>query len=492
MADIFKGMYSLIKSKKPLSDKKAAHRDPVPILSADHLLATEKCQQILTDTRALLSLPDEEYEKIFLKVTENFAEFVQNLPETERSYYADIGGMLKHALERASLSLFLCRTYLLPEDASLASVSDTEMLWVYAVYTAALLYDIGKIATKHIITLTDEKGSDIKSWLPYDGPMTHQNASHYVYSFGEEHHDRMRWMVTPLLARQILPEEGFAWLASDPDVLEAWLALLSDELRSVGSLLSVIPLADAQLLESYFTDRKVFRHSLSPQTVALLSKIQKNRKESLKRQKELREKMLAEAAERELQKIAEKSDVVKKEDQSNISSKEESKNISKQSLFGFPAKQEDKKTKTAVQHDAKETTQQFIIWLQHNVDKLNNSDAKNIQRTDAGVLIDQKVLQQFIADSKISNLSVDGLAKLIAQTEIGKPVTYTQVTEAVLQTSQMTLLIQNPYLVFAGGLPPLATLESPQRAMQNAQQQEQPRQEQQNERQNTAPRPMVK
>lgn len=483
MADIFKGMYSLIKSKKPLSKKKITHRDPVPILSADHLLATEKRQQALTDMRGLLSLPDEEFERIFLKVTENFAEFVQNLPETERSYYANIGGLLDHALERASLSLFLCRTYLLPEDATLSSVSESEMLWVYAVYTAALLYDIGKIATKHIITLTDEKGSDIKSWLPYDGPMTRENASHYVYSFGEEHHDRMRWLVTPLLARQILPEEGFAWIAGDTDVLESWLGLLSDELRSVGSLLSVIPLADAQLMESYFTDRKVFRHNLSPHTIALLSKFQKERKELLRRQKELREKMLAEAAERELQKIAEKAGIIKSDEQSKIPPKEEARNTSKQSLFGFPTKQPDKEIKAVVKHDAKEITQQFVNWIQQNADKLNKKDSKNaalVQRVESGVLIDQKVLQQFITESKTSNLSVAALEKLITQTEIAKPVTYTQVVESALQSGQINsaLLVHNPYLVFPSGPPPLAAiigvhaaqmLESPQKAQQNIQ-----------------------
>jgi integrating conjugative element relaxase (TIGR03760 family) len=490
MVDIFNGMYSLIKSKKPLSDKQIAHRDPVPILSANQLLGTEKRQQILTDTSALLSLPNDEYERIFLKVTENFAEFVQNLPETERSYYANIGGLLDHALERTSLSLFLCRTYLLPEDASLASVSESEMLWVYAVYTASLLYDIGKIATKHIVTLTDEKGSDIKSWLPYNAPMTHQNASHYVYNFSEEHHDRIRWGVTPLLARQVLPEEGFAWIASDMGVLESWLALLNDELRTVGSLLSVIPLADAQLLESYFTDRKVFRHSLSPQTVASLAEMQKNRKELLKRQKELREKILAEGLER--------ANITKTEDQSKIHPKDESKKTSKQFLFGLLAKQEDKKIQAISHHDAKEITQQFINWLQQSADRLNKSDAKNIQRAESGLLIDQKVLQQFIVESNISNLNIVGLEKLMAQTDIAKPVTYTQVVEAALKTGQMNdaLLVQNPYLVFPAGPPPLAAiigvnaavlLELPQRTMQNVQQEE-PRYESQN----TVSHPTVK
>jgi hypothetical protein len=214
-------------------------------------------------------------------------------------------------------------------------------------------------------------------------------------------------------------------------------------------------LADAQLLESYFTDRKVFRHNLSPHTIALLSKFQKDRKELLQRQKELREKLLAESAEKAG--LDKDKKVLSTED-----SKQESKNTSKQFLFGFPAQDKEIK-KTVVQHDSKEITQQFINWLQQNADKLSKSESKNaalIQRVESGVLIDQKVLQQFIAESKVSNLSVAALEKLITQTEVAKPVTYTQVVESALKTGQINsaLLVHNPYLVFPAGPPSLAAI----------------------------------
>jgi integrating conjugative element relaxase (TIGR03760 family) len=448
---MFKGMYDLIKNKKkPLSERPAVHRDPTPILSADILLSTEKRQQALNDIRSLLNLPDDEFQKLFLSVAESFAEFVQNLPETERSYYAGIGGMLDHGLERASLSLFLCRTYLLPENSTLASVSESEMLWVYAVFTAALFYDIGKIAIKHVITLTDQTGNTVKSWQLFDGPMTHENASHYVYGFSEEHHDHMRWMVTPLLARQLLSKEGFSWLASDSDVLESWLALLSDEHRQVGSLFTVIPLADAQLLESYFTDRKVFRNNLSPQTIALLSKFQKEKKELMKRQKELREKMLSETTD----KINEHKNEHQIGEEGKLAEKQKA---SKQSMFGFPSiSAHDKETNiSAITHDAKETTQRFLNWLQQNIDKKNVSAL--VSHTRDGVFLDQKLLQQFIAESKISHMSATDLHNLITQTEIAKPVTHAQVVQMAQQTGQINnaLLVQNPYLVFPQGPPNL-------------------------------------
>jgi integrating conjugative element relaxase (TIGR03760 family) len=440
VTDVLKGISEALKTRKENHEqKKVVSQDAVPILSADQLLSTEKRQQMISDIQGLLNLPEEEYKKIFLKAAENFAEFVQNLPETERSYYAAIGGMLDHGLERASLSLFLCRTYLLSEEVTLASVSEKEMLWVYAVYTAALFFDIGKIPTKHTIHLTDEAGDTLKVWMPYEGSMTRENASHYAGSFSEDPHDHMRWMVTPLLASIIIPKEGLLWLASDPDVFNAWLGLLSGEdQRQVGSILTVIPLADAQLLESYFTDRKVFRHNLSPQTIALLAKFQKERKALLQRQKELREKLLA-------------AQVDKTDEQPLDKNADKDKKVTRQSLFGFPSvAQQDRQTLPLIMHDTKELTQRFIQWVQKNVDTINRREAL-IQTAEKGVLIDVKVLQKFIAENKIVQLTTAELQKVIVQTEIARPAV---ILKAQQSGQTPALLVNNTYLLFPGGPPP--------------------------------------
>ena len=66
---MFKGMYDLMNKlkEKPISDKVALQKNATPILMPQDLLSSEKRQQNLTDIRTLLSLPDEEYDKIFLR-----------------------------------------------------------------------------------------------------------------------------------------------------------------------------------------------------------------------------------------------------------------------------------------------------------------------------------------------------------------------------------------------------------------------------------------
>jgi integrating conjugative element relaxase (TIGR03760 family) len=462
---MFKGMFDLASKgkKKPIVEKGTVHVDPTPILSSEQLLQTEKRQQTLQDIRDLLSLPDDEYNRVFLSVIQNFAEFVQNIPETERSYFSSLGGMLDHALERASLSMFLCRTYLLPEDANLASLSEEEMLWVYAVFTAALLLDIGKLATRHVITLTDSKGNAERIWLPYAGPMVGQ-TTHYVYSFAEENYDHMRHLVTPLLARQILPPGdistdengggqrtygGFNWLASDPEVLESWLAMLADEHRQVGSILTVIPLADAQILESYFTDRKVFRRSLPPHVIALLSKLNKDRKEFIQALKDQKEKLLASDTDKSKEKLGKEK-------------------AAKQSLFGLPMSPHDQVQASMMSPlelsalAVRDVGQRFMHWVQQgianktlNVGQLGSA----LFTAENKVFVNQQLLQQFLAENKSLPLNnVNDLRAALQQAELTRPMTASEMSQipALASAAGQLMVVQSPSLVMGFGLGQIA------------------------------------
>lgn len=440
---MFNGMYDLMNKlkKKPISEKIALQKNATPILSAEDLLSGEKRQQTLTDIRTLLNLPDEEYNKIFLTVVHQFALFVQNLPETERSFYASLGGMIDHALDRASLSLFLARTYLLPEGSTLSTVSEEEMLWVYAIFTASLFLDIGKIPTRHVVSMTDSAGNTIEAWHPYAGPMQiKDNKTHYIFGFMDDPNDDLRWQVTPLLARQLMPVDGFNWLSSNEEVLQAWIGLLTDDQTEMGWL-KVIPLADAQILESYFTDRKVFRHSLSSQTIALIHKIQKEKKDSKQRQKELGEKMLGENAEKAIRAIDEKGHV------------DESK-LTKQALFGYMAASEQSKLKSFAQEirmDSKDIVKQFLNWTQAQ-EKSSSSDVKNnAVHVKEGVLIANGLLDKFVSDNKQVGVTAEQLYKVLADSGIANPVTHIQLTGQV----SPPLLVSNPYLVFPSGPPPI-------------------------------------
>lgn len=267
---MFKGLQQKFsQGTPPVGGKK--NPEVVLIQSAATLLGSEKLQPHLKNIKSLLNLPPKFYNRLYYQVIEQFAEFVQTLPETVHGTFANDGGFLEHGIERAARALSLCLAYFFPEEKSLNNMTPTQALWIYAVFTAALLLDIGKLAVKYKITLCQKDGTPIKDWHPYSASMVAQ-GKHYRYDFVKENRDNLRRLITSLLARQILTEathirdesenaiyeheNGFNWIASDPNVLEAWLALLSGEGRPMSSFMTMIPLADAQVIENHIKNLK--------------------------------------------------------------------------------------------------------------------------------------------------------------------------------------------------------------------------------------------
>ncbi len=261
---MFKGLHSALQKAKPAVVSQAKHPDATQIQTAEVLLAPEKRQKHLRNIKSLLNLPPKLYDSLYYRVIEHFVEFTQNLPETQYGLFANEGGFIDHALERASRALNLCLQYFFPQEKSLQNISAQEALWIYAVFTAALLYDLPKIAVKYKVEICNRDGSIVKEWLPYSGPMG-KGGKYYRFSYVKENRDNLKRLIAGLLARQILdanPEEahggtgGFNWIASNPDVLETWLMILQGEKRMpMSSYLSVVPLADSQIIEAFFAGR---------------------------------------------------------------------------------------------------------------------------------------------------------------------------------------------------------------------------------------------
>lgn len=255
---MFKGLHqALQKQPKPVDSKRGPQ--VIPVQSAQTLLAPEKRQLHLKNIRALLNLPPQLYDTLYYKTIERFAEFVQHLPHTQHGAFSASGGFLDHGIERAARALSLCLNYFFPEEKNFQSIGSHEALWVYAVFTAALFLDLGRIAVKYQVSLCQRDGTISKEWSAYAGSMN-KHGDYYKYDFIKENRDHLGRMVTGLLARQLLNEAsgadseeggGFNWLASNPDVLEAWLNMLTSQGRPVGTLLTVIPIADAQVIEAH-------------------------------------------------------------------------------------------------------------------------------------------------------------------------------------------------------------------------------------------------
>lgn len=270
---MFKGLHSALHKTKT-TEPQNKHPDAIPVQTAATLLVADpKRQEHLKNIKTILNLPPKLYHSLYYKVIKDFAEFTQNLPETEVGMFANEGGFLDHGLERAARALSLCLSLFFPQEKTFHNVSSTEALWIYAVFTAALLLDIGKIAVKYQVDVCNRDGSIIKTWVPYTGSLLTQ-GKFYRYDYHKENRDHLKRLTTSLLARQILDTpandedantfiNGFNWIASNPDVLETWLNILfGDRKIPMTSFMSSIPYAESQIIENYLANRTL------PQTPA--------------------------------------------------------------------------------------------------------------------------------------------------------------------------------------------------------------------------------
>lgn len=262
--------------KKPESEL-PVESDLFPVVTAEALLKPERRQLMLKSIESLCQLPALEYQVLYKRLVEQFAQFVQQLPQNKNSYYPYPGGLLDHGLERAVRALALTRNYFYDKEDQKKEMLDKNAMLRYAVFSVALLYDIGFIVTKIRVKLCNKDGMFLRFWHPYQGSMLNL-ASHYRYVYEKENWDYLRISVTPLLASQLMSlvsdleklkffmtENSFSWLAKDKEVLETWFALFKEESRQPDSIFSIIPLADAQTIARYFGLERPFEAFCQPE-----------------------------------------------------------------------------------------------------------------------------------------------------------------------------------------------------------------------------------
>ena len=220
------------------------------VTSPDHILAEEKRAALVTQIQqiSILSLP--RFEQLGRSVLVGLINYCQLLPETANSYYAQPGGLIDHALNRTEAALTLFRQFLLQDIPG--EYSEEQKLWQYALYTAAMLQGIGKLQIDFTIKRYDKNKSYIADWNPLLGALVTDTA-YYDYAFEKEAEVAFRCRLNLLLARRLMPEAGFAWIASNPQVLATWLALLNEDYYSAGTLGAILIRADAIALRRYFT-----------------------------------------------------------------------------------------------------------------------------------------------------------------------------------------------------------------------------------------------
>ncbi len=230
-------------------------KDLIAIITPAQLLADAKRQELLQKIKESSALDNARFDSICLNLINNLANHCQSLPETANSYYALPGGLLDHALNRTEAALNLIRDYMIKEGTD---YSEEQSLWIYALFSAAILQGIGKLQIDFRVDIYDVNGQQLKPWNPLLESMP-AVGQHYHYEFQQEHEDEFRRRLNLMLARQLMPVSGFAWIASNPQVLAVWLALLNEDWQSAGTLGALLIRADAIAIQRYFSEFMV-RH----------------------------------------------------------------------------------------------------------------------------------------------------------------------------------------------------------------------------------------
>lgn len=193
----------------------------LPVLSGDALLFGHRHKGLIRQFRDLAEMPDADFDATYAELIKHFMEFVQVIPHKPNGI---LGSLLNYSLARSSA--------VFQKYCQLRKAQTTPLL-KFAVFSAALLKDVGRVISNQRIFQTNEDGECQQEWNPLSGPLVGQTQFYKMFPIATTYL-RIEAEVTPLLARQLISREAFLWLSSDWGVFADWLAALLNH-EGVGS-----------------------------------------------------------------------------------------------------------------------------------------------------------------------------------------------------------------------------------------------------------------
>src|SRR3990167_408601 len=229
----------------------------LPIMSATALLSDKIYTYCMDQLKQMAGLPQEHFDFFYQSFIYRFAEFVQVIPEARNEV---LGSLLTNGLLRGLNTLHLF----------VNTLSGSTPLERYALFTACVLRDIHLVLTNQKIFITDQEGATLNVWQPFCGPMT-EDATGQGYKIIplSSAYQRIGRSLRPVLARQVIGENGYLWIASDIRLLAEWLEALNEEdeegsgrlvnvirryRRDGGGLIDDLPIAVVDILDATATE----------------------------------------------------------------------------------------------------------------------------------------------------------------------------------------------------------------------------------------------
>jgi len=195
----------------------------LPVMDAQKLLEAGRHHAVLRQLKDTCGVPAEYFDAFYMPLVNAFVGFVQILP-TE--FTGPLSGMMNEGIARAMIAM---QTYQLEHKDQL------DPLKTYAVFSAGLFRDVSHVVMNQQIILTDKEGDFIENWHPLSGSMLGR-AEYYRLLPLPAVFQRLDITLCHLLARQLMPEQAYEWIASDLHVLADWFDAISGEQGGGGVL----------------------------------------------------------------------------------------------------------------------------------------------------------------------------------------------------------------------------------------------------------------
>ena len=214
---------------------KLKYKNARVIESATDLLNRQSLK--LADIRTSLSVNDEIYQKLYVRLFENMANLAQCVPASEQDHHSNLYGYLDHVFECVVLALRYREGYVYRSDRE-DMIMRKKDVFSYAVTVGALCHDLGKL-------ITDIQFHNLTTDTPHSiifGPI--QEKSEFVYRFYPERKIQDHKAAGLMALSIVVPSEGLQWIQEEDCLYRELLHAIGGDNSMSGKLGEIVLKAD--------------------------------------------------------------------------------------------------------------------------------------------------------------------------------------------------------------------------------------------------------
>jgi len=230
-------------SQKP-TDESASKPVVYKLQSAQDLLAVTQNQRYVNFIKKYAKAPAEYFEAFYLPLIESFAEITQSITDNLPDEQGSNDCLLHIGLLRCAYALLLRHRMYVPANPSENDLTEDYGLWTFVVFSSALYGITSKLMTHYQINLSNEENKNSLSWHPLLGTPLAQGMDQMSYKKLNPKECNEEPSYSLLIAKHLMPIDGFLWIAQNPKALAFWVSALNEDTEGAEQVGAVLSLAD--------------------------------------------------------------------------------------------------------------------------------------------------------------------------------------------------------------------------------------------------------